>query len=91
MKLRVAVGADHGGFSLKNELIAGLYNDYEVLDCGADEYNPDDYPAGRKMYGNKSYAWLVNTMRGGMELAESARVRTQVQQAGVRWKNSLAS
>jgi ribose 5-phosphate isomerase B len=45
MKLRVALGADHGGFSLKNELVARLYETFEVLDLGASAFDrDDDYP-----------------------------------------------
>ena len=45
MKLRVAFGADHGGFTLKNEIIAGLGSTYEVMDLGAHTFDPaDDYP-----------------------------------------------
>jgi ribose 5-phosphate isomerase B len=44
-KLRVAMGADHGGFLLKQELVSRLRDNYEVLDLGADSYQPDDdYP-----------------------------------------------
>ena len=43
--LRVALGADHGGFLLKQELVARLRENYEILDLGADSYEPDDdYP-----------------------------------------------
>jgi len=46
MKLRVALGADHGGFSLKTELVSWLQaQGYEVLDLGAHAFDPaDDYP-----------------------------------------------
>ncbi len=45
MKLRVALGADHGGYSLKNELLARLQGQYDILDVGAHKYDPDDdYP-----------------------------------------------
>ena len=45
MKLRVALGADHGGFILKNELVTRLKQVYEVLDVGAHAFDPaDDYP-----------------------------------------------
>lgn len=46
MKLRVALGADHGGFSLKTELVSWLQaQGYEVLDLGAHVLDPaDDYP-----------------------------------------------
>jgi ribose 5-phosphate isomerase B len=46
MTLRVAIGADHGGFPLKAELTPWLReNGYEVLDLGAEKFVPtDDYP-----------------------------------------------
>ena len=45
MKLRVAIGADHGGFDLKNELAAHLRGNYEVCDLGARTLDRnDDYP-----------------------------------------------
>ena len=46
MTLRVALGADHGGFLLKAELLPWLEEQgYQVLDLGAHELNPeDDYP-----------------------------------------------
>ncbi|MFC1957334.1 RpiB/LacA/LacB family sugar-phosphate isomerase [Chloroflexota bacterium] len=45
MKLRVAIGADHGGFALKNELLARVRETVELLDMGAHTLDPtDDYP-----------------------------------------------
>ncbi len=46
MTMRVAIGADHGGFPLKTELTPWLReNGYEVLDMGAETLIPtDDYP-----------------------------------------------
>ena len=46
MTLRIALGADHGGFSLKIELLPWLQDQgYEVLDLGAYTLDPaDDYP-----------------------------------------------
>ena len=44
-KLRVALGADHGGYSLKNGLLARLQGQYDILDLGAHKYDTDDdYP-----------------------------------------------
>ena len=44
-KLGVALGADHGGYSLKNELLARLRGQYDILDLGAHKYDTDDdYP-----------------------------------------------
>ena len=45
MKLIVAVSADHGGFTLKNELVIRLHETCEILDLGAHTYEmDDDYP-----------------------------------------------
>ena len=45
MKLRVALGADHGGFTLKNDLFTRLRDAYEIRDLGARTLDPtDDYP-----------------------------------------------
>jgi len=45
MKLRIAIGADHGGFDLKSELIKRLEGNYEITDSGAHGFDPaDDYP-----------------------------------------------
>ena len=45
MKLRVALGADHSGFYLKEELVARLHDTCEVLDLGAHTFDrDDDYP-----------------------------------------------
>ncbi len=46
MTRRVALGADHGGFVLKEELLVWLKGkDYEVLDMGAHTFDSaDDYP-----------------------------------------------
>ena len=44
--MKVCIGADHGGFQLKNELIKFISkNGYDVIDKGAYTFNPnDDYP-----------------------------------------------
>ena len=45
MKERLAIAADHGGFSLKRVLCEYLrQSDYEVLDLGADGTESVDYP-----------------------------------------------
>ena len=45
MKLKVAMGADHGGFTLKNELVARLEETCDISDMGAHTfYADDDYP-----------------------------------------------
>ena len=44
--MRVGIATDHGGFGLKQELVAQLHGaGYEIVDFGADNLNPDDdYP-----------------------------------------------
>lgn len=46
MKPTVYLGTDHGGFELKEQLKEWLVQlGYEVADCGAHEFHPDDdYP-----------------------------------------------
>ncbi len=45
MRISVALGADHGGFNLKNDLVTRLQDRYEVLDLGAHKFDQtDDYP-----------------------------------------------
>ena len=45
MKLRVAIGADHGGFALKQELVRRLGDNVVLIDVGALEFDAnDDYP-----------------------------------------------
>jgi ribose 5-phosphate isomerase B len=44
--MRVGIAADHGGFTLKEQLAESLRGSgYEVMDFGANQLNPgDDYP-----------------------------------------------
>jgi transaldolase len=44
--MKIAIGVDHGGFSLKQTIVDELKKrGYSVVDCGALEYNAqDDYP-----------------------------------------------
>ena len=45
MKLRVALGADHGGFILKNDLFRRLRHAYEISDLGTHTLDlTDNYP-----------------------------------------------
>ena len=45
MKIRVALGADHGGFPLKIDLIPRLQESCDLLDLGAHAFDSkDDYP-----------------------------------------------
>ena len=43
--MKVAIGADHGGLTLKNDLLARLKGRHEITDVGAYRFDPaDDYP-----------------------------------------------
>jgi ribose 5-phosphate isomerase B len=44
--MRIGIGADHGGFALKSEIIAVLRGEgHEIEDFGAFQFDPaDDYP-----------------------------------------------
>ena len=45
MSVTIALGADHGGYSLKEELLIWIQEKYRVLDLGAHSLAPaDDYP-----------------------------------------------
>ena len=42
---RIAIGADHGGFALKGQLVAHLQErGYQVTDCGTNDTGAVDYP-----------------------------------------------
>ena len=44
--MRIAMGSDHAGFPLKEDLKAFLGEQgHEVVDCGTDSTEPVDYPA----------------------------------------------
>jgi ribose 5-phosphate isomerase B len=42
--MKIAVGGDHAGFPLKQEIAALLRKDHEVVDVGAFSAEPSDYP-----------------------------------------------
>jgi ribose 5-phosphate isomerase B len=43
--MRIAIGADHAGFALKQHLLGTLAADgHEVVDCGTDSSDSVDYP-----------------------------------------------
>lgn len=43
-KRSIAIGADHGGYPMKEMLKAQLQADYVVIDCGTDSAESVDYP-----------------------------------------------
>jgi ribose 5-phosphate isomerase B len=42
--MKIAIGCDHAGFPLKQEIAALLRKDHEVVDVGAFSPEPSDYP-----------------------------------------------
>jgi ribose 5-phosphate isomerase B len=45
VRVRIALGADHAGFALKEEMLAFLLEEgHEVVDLGTDSLEPVDYP-----------------------------------------------
>lgn len=50
--MRIAIGADHGGFALKENLLAFLHEqEVEVLDFGTDSLRSVDYPDYARLVG----------------------------------------
>jgi ribose 5-phosphate isomerase B len=66
--MRVGIAADHGGFGLKEELVAQLRAaGHEVVDFGARELNPgDDYPDFVVPLGRAVAAGTVEPGGGGV-------------------------
>ncbi len=52
MALKVVIGADHGGFAMKAELVERLKSSFDLIDVGASSFDPlDDYPAFARAVG----------------------------------------
>lgn len=78
----IYIGADHGGFDLKEKLILWLsQNGYEVKDMGADSLNPeDDYPdfiipVAEKVTGNPGNLGVVIGRSGNGEAIAANKVK----------------
>ncbi len=75
--LRVAVGADHGGFELKRTLIPFLQGQgYEVADLGTHTPKPCDYPRiAHKVAGvvsQRQFDWGLLLCKSGIGMAIAA-------------------
>ena len=42
--MKIAIGTDHNGTIIKNELVDILSKNYEIIDCSKNNYQSDDYP-----------------------------------------------
>lgn len=75
--MKIFIGADHGGFALKNTLISWLENqNHKVEDCGAFVLDPgDDYPeiafsvAEKTVDEEDSFGLLLCRSGGGVSIA----------------------
>lgn len=50
--MKISIGSDHGGFSLKQQLISYLQNKYEIVDQGCYNLDSCDYPVFAKKVAN---------------------------------------
>jgi len=51
--MRIAIGADHGGFEYKEQILLYLKdNGYDVVDCGTNSIEACDYPIFAKSVAN---------------------------------------
>lgn len=74
--MNIYVASDHAGFIKKNELVDLLSKNYDVIDLGPSELNPeDDYPVYAERVGNAvaqdpgSFGVLVCHSAEGMSIA----------------------
>ena len=43
--MKIAIGADHAGLELKNKILSNIQKNYQIIDVGAHNFDPnDDYP-----------------------------------------------
>ena len=63
--MKIAIGCDHAGYSLKGDVVKYLEEKgYEVIDCGTNSYDSVDYPiygeaAARKVAGGEANFGIV--------------------------------
>lgn len=73
--MKLALGCDHGGFLLKEELKTYLTDKYEVVDFGCYDQSSVDYPvyahkvANEVAQGNCEYGILICTTGVGMSIS----------------------
>ena len=73
--MKIAIGTDHRGTNLKNEIIDKLREKYEFIDCAKDTHEGDDYPDYAKrvcdevINGTADYGVLICGTGIGMSIA----------------------
>jgi ribose 5-phosphate isomerase B len=81
LRMRIAIGADHAGFLLKQHLIATLTRlGHQVEDCGTRSEEPVDYPpicaaVGRAVAGGRADRGIVLGGSGQGEQMAANKVR----------------
>ncbi|MEG1980659.1 MAG: RpiB/LacA/LacB family sugar-phosphate isomerase, partial [Victivallaceae bacterium] len=95
-KLTMSIGADHGGFELKNQLIDELKSrKIEIIDCGPFKYDAqDDYPdfaapAAMAISCGKADCGIL-ICRSGMGMAMAANRFHNVRYTGIFKLGSVA-
>src|SRR6202051_3344280 len=90
----VAIGADHGGFELKQQLKGHLRDwGYQVLDLGTDSGEAVDYPDFAEAVGNavaRGEAWL-GIVLDGAGIGSSIAAKKVPGGRGARWYASGAA
>ena len=82
--MKVVIGSDHAGFQLKNamgDLLRSLGHD--VLDIGAFNENPSDYPDFAEAGGPRRARWPSRTRRADLR-QRRRRQRRRQQNSGIR-------
>jgi len=95
--MKIFLGADHGGFELKNQVREHVtHRGFEVEDCGAETLEPgDDYPqyayaVAAKILGEEDDAAIgILICRSGEGMAMAAN-RVHGIRAAVVWSEALA-
>lgn len=93
--MNVYIASDHAGFIKKNELVRLLSEDYQVIDLGPKELNPqDDYPifaervADAVVADQGSLGILVCRSAEGMEIAAN---KVDGVRAALVWNKHIAA
>jgi len=94
--MKIFVGADHGGFELKNQVREHLaHKGYEVEDVGALTLDPDDDDVtyallvATKVLGEEDPAFGIMVCRSGAEMVMAAN-RVSGVRAAVAWSPAVA-
>lgn len=92
--MHIYLGSDHGGYSLKEQLIADLEHEgLEITDCGTDSLQPTDYPDYAELVADNvakepgSFGILLCRSGEGMEMAAN---KVRGIRAALVWDEAVA-